>query len=61
MIRRHRLRLKLSMRALAAKTGLHAGSISRYESGETVPTLRVALRLAKVLKVPVEKLFREAR
>ena len=61
MIRRHRLRLKLSMRALAARAGLHAGSISRYESGETVPTLRVAMRLARVLRVPVEKLFGDRR
>ena len=61
MIRRHRIRAGLSMRALAARAGLHAGSISRYESGETVPTLRVAMKLAKVLKVPVERLFREAR
>ena len=61
MIRRHRIRAGLSMRALAAKTGLHAGSISRYESGETVPTLMVAMRLARVLKVPVERLFKDAR
>ena len=61
MIRRHRLRAGLSMRALAARAGLNVGSISRYESGEYLPSLRVAMRLARVLKVPVEKLFREAR
>ena len=61
MIRRHRLRAGLTMRALAARAGLHAGSISRYESGETVPSLKVAMRLAKVRKLPVERLFKEAR
>ena len=61
MIRRHRTRLGWSMRELARRTGLHAGSISRYESGENIPTLPVAIRLARVLGVPVEKLFKGMR
>ena len=49
------------MRELARRTGLHAGSISRYESGENIPTLPVAIRLARVLGVPVERLFKGMR
>ena len=61
MIRRHRLRAGLTMTALARKVRVDKSAISRYESGEQRPSLFTALRLAKVLKVPVEKLFREGR
>ena len=61
MIRLYRIRAGLTMTALAKRVRVDKSAISRYESGEQSPSLFTALRLAKVLKVPVEKLFREAR
>jgi transcriptional regulator with XRE-family HTH domain len=61
MIRRHRIRAGLTMAALAKRVRVDKSAISRYESGEQSPSLGTALRLAKVLRVPVEKLFGDRR
>ena len=40
--------------ALAAAVGVHYSSISRIERGLVVPGVRVAMRIAEVLGVPVD-------
>ena len=48
--------LELSITQLANRTGIDYMQVSRYEKGLTLPSLETALRLARVLQVPVEEL-----
>ncbi|EZP77571.1 repressor protein YorfE [Parageobacillus genomosp. 1] len=42
---------------LARKLGISASYLNRIEKGTKTPSLRLAIRIAHVLGVPVEKLF----
>lgn len=42
---------------VAKQAGIAPGTLSRIISGETEPTLKVALKLAKVLNKTVEELW----
>lgn len=42
---------------IAKKAGIAPGTLSKIISGESEPTLRVALRLAKILNKTVEELW----
>ncbi|MCH8984142.1 MAG: helix-turn-helix transcriptional regulator [Acidobacteria bacterium] len=50
----------LSQRELAEATGLSRSMISRVLSGERMPTLPHALKLARKLDIPVEGFMRRA-
>jgi transcriptional regulator with XRE-family HTH domain len=55
---RYRKERQLSQRRVARLLGHRTGAqISRWESGEKIPTLDNALMLAHVLEGPVESLF----
>lgn len=47
----------LSQKEIAKKIGVSRETISAYETGRAKPSLDVALKLAKILKVSVEELF----
>ncbi len=47
----------LTQADLAALAGLTRKSINAIETGKMVPSVVLALKLAKVLQVPVESLF----
>ena len=51
-----RERLKLSITQLARLSGVDYMQVSRYEKGETLPSLETAVRLAKVLQVSLDEL-----
>lgn len=64
-IKRTAVRLKqlrtereMSQRELAAKAGISREYLSRLEAARQDPTLGTLERLAKALKVPVEKLLK---
>lgn len=57
-IRRARISHAFSMEKLAAQSGVTKQSISKYESGRSMPSSDVLLRLAKALDVKVEYFFR---
>ncbi|MEQ1761102.1 MAG: helix-turn-helix transcriptional regulator [Vicinamibacterales bacterium] len=46
---------------LAALCGLSQGDISKFEQGRALPTMAQAVRLSKVLGLPVDGLLREVR
>jgi transcriptional regulator with XRE-family HTH domain len=46
----------LGQRQLAALIGVDRSNLSRFESGDREPSVRVALRLAAALEVSVEEL-----
>ncbi len=48
----------LSTRALGEKAGISAMAISKYETGKSVPSSEVLIRLSKALNVKVEYFFR---
>lgn len=50
--------LDLSLRDLAARTGVSAGTLSQVERGETSPTLSVAERIAAGLDLSLSQLLR---
>lgn len=49
-LRELRVRLGFSQRELAEAVGVHESALSRWESGERVPRLDTAARLALVLR-----------
>ena len=55
-VRSQRLRQKLSQESLAELAQVHPTYISMVERGVKNPTLEVADRLAKALKIPLSKL-----
>ncbi|HXH05451.1 MAG TPA: helix-turn-helix transcriptional regulator [Vicinamibacterales bacterium] len=58
-LRAARLRRRLTQRALAARVGVTESHYSDLERGARRPSIAVALRLARVLGVRVERLFGE--
>ena len=52
-----RAALGLSRQDLADKAGVHYQTIGYFERGEYNPSLALALRLAKALKVEVSEIF----
>jgi putative molybdopterin biosynthesis protein len=59
-LRVHRHGRGLTQDGLASRVGLSRQALGAIERGEAVPSVEVALRLAAVLGVPVEDLFRLA-
>lgn len=49
-----------SMRELARQTGVSESTISRIVSGKRNPSSALCRKMAKVLRVPPERVFREA-
>lgn len=52
-----RTTLGLSQKEVEAKSGVSQGYISQLEQGKFSPNITVVLRLAKALRVPVERLL----
>lgn len=52
----YRERLDLSITELASRLGVDYMQISRYEKGQSLPSLDTAIRLAKVLEVSLDEL-----
>src|SRR5437667_12616480 len=50
--------MDLSLRALAARSGVSAPMLSQVERGETSPTLQVAARIARGLELRLSQLLR---
>ncbi|HJV51150.1 MAG TPA: XRE family transcriptional regulator [Noviherbaspirillum sp.] len=50
-----------SLEAMARQTGLTKSYLSKVERGLSVPSIAVALKLSKALRVDVEELFSESR
>jgi len=60
-IKQARTAAGLSTRELAEKAGVSAMAISKYERGESAPSSRVLLELAKALGVRIDYFFRQAQ
>src|SRR5687767_15254554 len=58
LLRAARIQAGLSQGDLAAQAGVTRQAISAIEAGKTVPTMGVALRLARALGRRVDELFR---
>lgn len=56
-LKMYRARLDLTQADLAERTGVTRKTINSVENGIFVPSTVLALKLAKVLGMPVEKLF----
>ncbi len=56
-ISKRRKELKLTQKQAAAAVGLNDRLYQKYETGEVVPSVLAALRIAKVLHTTVEELF----
>jgi len=50
-----RVELDLTQTDLADKIGAKQKSVSRYENGESVPSLETMAKIAKALKKPVDQ------
>ena len=49
-----RKRAKLSQEALAKKLDINKSNIPKYENDSYLPSLKVASKLSKIFKVPIE-------
>ena len=47
----------LTQRALADRVGVTASTVTKWESGEVLPTMQAALQLREVLGVDLDALF----
>lgn len=56
-IKKARLDMQISQRALADMTGLERPNISRLESGAHAPTLSTLIRVSDALKIKVSDLL----
>jgi len=52
-----RARHDLTQQALADKTGVSRQSINSIETGRYSPSVKLALRIARVLQVPLAEVF----
>ena len=60
VLRRERIRKKLTQEALAEHAGIHPSHLSLIERGRRSPTLDVAWSLAGALGIPLSKLITDA-
>jgi putative transcriptional regulator len=58
LVKEYRTRRELTQRDLAARAGVSRQSIISIERGRYVPSLPLALRLARLLGCPTDELFR---
>ncbi len=48
---------RLKQSALASRVGIHQSEISVIETGERIPSIRLAGKIAKALKKSIEEVF----
>ncbi len=56
-IKELRKKKKLKQSALANRVGIHQSEISVIETGERIPSIRLAGKIAKALKKSIEEVF----
>jgi DNA-binding XRE family transcriptional regulator len=56
-IRRYRLQLGITQRELARRCGVRLSTYSDWERGMTCPSLRMALKLERLLQISVQALY----
>lgn len=58
IIEQHLKAKKLSASELSRRAGISRSALSRYLSGERIPTVEALQRLAKATRIPISKLAR---
>ena len=53
LLRRYRVKHKLSIREAAEKLGVFPGNLSRYEGDENIMSFEIAIRISEVYKIPL--------
>ena len=61
LLKKERLRQKISLNLLSSKAGLSRQTVSFIEHEERTPTVDTLLRLTTVLEIRLEDLIRQAR
>lgn len=56
-LKKYRVMNNLTQRELADLIGISLLSVQRYESGQRVPTVDIALKYGRVLKIPKDGLL----
>ena len=59
-IKRRRQELKLTQKQVAERANLAESAYQRYERGNTMPLVGMAIRIAKALETTVEALYSES-
>ncbi|MBK3311717.1 MULTISPECIES: helix-turn-helix transcriptional regulator [Bacillales] len=57
-MKEYRVKLNMSQEDLANKVGVRRETIGNLENGKYNPSLKLAYDIAKILKEPIEVLFR---
>jgi putative transcriptional regulator len=57
IVQEYRIQKQMTQEELAAEIGVSRQTVIALEKGNYVPSILLALKLAKVFKVPVETLF----
>ena len=61
LLRRERLRQRLSLNVVSSRAGLNRQTVSFIEQEERTPTIDTLLRLSQALGIELEDLIRKAR
>jgi len=54
-----RKKQKLTQKKLAQKSGISHQTIWKVEKGLTIPNLKIAFKLSKFFKLPIEQIFED--
>lgn len=57
LLKQRRQELKLTQKQVAERANLAESAYQRYERGETIPLIYMAIRIAKALETTVEELY----
>lgn len=57
LLKQRRQELKLTQKQVAERANLAESAYQRYERGDTMPLIGMAIRIAKALETTVEELY----
>lgn len=61
LIAEKRKRMRLTQEELAAQLNVDRSTVAKWETGKSAPRSFMLIRLAKILKCPLEELFDETQ
>ena len=57
ILRKHRNKRQFTLRKMAAKLGISIGALSNYENERTQMSVKTALKIEAIIKIPAIKLL----
>ena len=58
ILRKHRYKRQFTLRKMAAKLGISIGALSAYENNKIQMSVKTALKIEAIIKIPASKLLK---